>query len=123
MNNAFETLVKLAARLRAPDGCPWDREQTYESLKKCVLDEAQEIAEAIDKNDIPNLEEEIGDVLFNLILLAQIGEERGDFSLESLCQKTEAKLIERHTWIFGSDKVSNAEEALALWKKNKAKKS
>ena len=118
----FQELVDICKKLRSEDGgCPWDRAQTFETMKKCILDEAEEVAQAIDKNDIPNLEEELGDLLFNIFIIAQIASEKGDFDLKSVLEKISEKIVSRHTWVFGEDKAATAEEALALWKKNKVK--
>lgn len=117
----FQELIDLCAKLRSEEGCPWDRKQTYETMKKCILDESAEVAEAIDKNDIPNLEEELGDLLFNILLIAQIASENKDFDMKSVMEKIGEKIVSRHTWVFGTDKASTPEEALALWKENKKK--
>ncbi len=119
----FQELIDLCSKLRSEEGCPWDRKQTYETMKKCIIDESAEVVGAIEKNDIPNLEEELGDLLFNILLIAQIASENKDFDMKSVMEKIGKKIIERHTWVFGSDKAGTAEEALALWKKNKKKKS
>lgn len=122
MKESFEQLKQIIAKLRAPGGCPWDAQQTYETLLKCVREEAQEIEEAVTKNDILNLEEEVGDLLITLLMISEIAEEKGDFTVKSVLKKASEKLVERHTWVFGEDKAATAEEALELWKKNKAKK-
>lgn len=117
----FQNLLKIAAKLRSPDGCPWDRQQTIASLQKDFAEEAQEMNSAIAKKDYQNLQEEIGDVLFNLILMVQIAEEEKLFTIKEVLQDIEKKIIERHTWVFGDDKgkVKTAEDAIKLWKKNK----
>lgn len=117
----FQELVDICKKLRSEEGCPWDRQQTFESMKKCILEESDEVAKAIENNDIPNLEEELGDLLFNIFIIAQIASEKGDFDLKSVLEKISTKIIERHTWVFGEDKASTPEEAVALWKKNKKK--
>ncbi len=117
----FQELIDLCSKLRSEEGCPWDRKQTYETMKKCIVDESAEVVEAIDKNDIPNLEEELGDLLFNILLIAQIASEKGDFDMKSVMEKIGEKIVSRHTWVFGTDKASTPEEALALWKENKKK--
>ncbi len=123
MHNKFKNLLDISAKLRAEGGCPWDRKQTIESMKPMVLEEAQEVAEAIEKGDLKNLEEEIGDLMFCLILLSQIAKEDGHFDMGTVLEKSAEKIISRHTWVFGEDKASTAEEALELWKKNKAKEN
>ncbi len=120
MNDAFQELRNIARQLRAEGGCPWDRQQTLETMKALILEEAGEVGEALDKKDHDNLEEELGDLLFCLMMTAQIAEEQGLLDMDSVCRRMTQKLIARHTWVFGEDKVDSAEEALALWKKNKA---
>ncbi len=117
----FQELIDLCSKLRSEEGCPWDKKQTYETMKKCIVDESAEVVEAIEKNDIPNLEEELGDLLFNILLIAQIASEKGDFDMKSVMTKIGEKIVSRHTWVFGTDKATTAEEALALWKENKKK--
>ena len=92
-------------------------------MKKCIVDESAEVVEAIDKNDIPNLEEELGDLLFNILLIAQIASEKGDFDMKSVMEKIGEKIVSRHTWVFGTDKASTPEEALALWKRIRKRKN
>lgn len=120
---SFKALLEICNRLRGEGGCPWDREQTLESMKACVLEEAEEIAEAIDKKDLSNLEEEMGDLIFTLLLMGKIAEEEGHFNIASAMERAKQKLISRHTWVFGEDKAETAEEALAIWKENKKKES
>jgi len=117
----MEELLKLAKKLRAPDGCPWDREQTIQSLMKCIEEEAEEVIEAVQKDDLENLKEELGDLLFNIAMVMNIAEEKEYFTTEEVFEAIQEKIISRHTWVFGDDKVETAEEALALWKKNKEK--
>ena len=119
MHLKFKHLLDISAKLRGEGGCPWDREQTLETMRPLVLDEAQELSEAIEKGDLENIEEEIGDVLFCLIMISQIAHEKGHFDMGTVLEKNVHKLISRHTWVFGDDKAETAEEALALWKKNK----
>lgn len=119
--STFENLLKLTKKLRGPNGCPWDQAQTFESLVKDFHEEADELSEAIKNKDMDNLEEEIGDVCFNLALIMQIGIDEKLFTPESIFERIEKKIIARHTWVFGDDKVETAEEALELWKKNKAR--
>ncbi|HOC19241.1 MAG TPA: MazG nucleotide pyrophosphohydrolase domain-containing protein, partial [Vicinamibacterales bacterium] len=97
---AFDRLVTLVARLRAPDGCPWDREQTLESLRAFVLEEAYEVLEAIDRGDRPALREEIGDFIFEGVLLAQLCAEDGDFTVTDSLTSIADKLVRRHPHVF-----------------------
>jgi uncharacterized protein YabN with tetrapyrrole methylase and pyrophosphatase domain len=121
MHLKFQNLVEIAAKLRSENGCPWDKEQTLESLAPKVLEEAQELLEGVEKKDITNIEEELGDVLFTLIMMSQIAKEEGKFTLEGAMEKVAQKFISRHTWVFGEDTASTPEEAVALWNKNKKK--
>ena len=113
--------MEISAKLRGEGGCPWDREQTLETMRPLILDEAQELSQAIVNGDVENIEEEIGDLMFCLIMTAQIAREKGHFDMGTVLEKNTEKLMRRHTWVFGSDKAETAEEALALWKKNKQK--
>lgn len=121
MHLKFKNLVEMVAKLRAPDGCPWDREQTIESMKKHMLEEAEELAEAIEKGDVTDIEEELGDVFLNVLMIAQIAQEEGKFDAGTMMEKIAEKLITRHTWVFGTDEAATPEEAVQLWLKNKAK--
>ncbi len=119
----FQKLTQLAKKLRSPTGCPWDRKQTILSLTKSLEEEADEVLSAIRKKDDVNLEEELGDLLFNIIMITQIASEEKKFSMSGVLKKIEQKIISRHSWVFGKDKskVKNAEDALRLWKENKKK--
>jgi len=118
---AFDRLRKIISKLRSDKGCPWDRKQTIQSLQKCLEDEMQEVKEAIEANDNKNLKEELGDLLFTTVMMIQIAEEEKIFSLKEVLEESEKKLIERHTWVFGDDKASTAEEAYEMWQRNKKK--
>lgn len=115
----FADLCKLAKKLRSPTGCPWDREQTILSMLKCVENEAKEVCDAIENGDHENLKEELGDVLFQIIMIAQIASEHGYFNIDEVVSGISSKIISRHTWVFGKDKAKTPEEAIAMWKKNK----
>ena len=115
----FKDLVELAETLRSEKGCPWDRKQTIKSLLKSFVDEAEEVKEAIEKDDCENLKEELGDLLFNMVMISQIAKEKGLFTISDVLKNIEAKIIKRHSWVFGTDKVSTPEEAIEMWKKNK----
>ncbi|OYT56941.1 MAG: nucleotide pyrophosphohydrolase [Candidatus Aenigmatarchaeota archaeon] len=95
--------------------CPWDREQTIKSLKQDLLDEAKELAEAIDKDDTENIREEIGDVLFGLLLMTEIAEEQGMFTLEESLNELKEKMIRRHPHVFGDAEAKTAEDAKKLF--------
>jgi tetrapyrrole methylase family protein/MazG family protein len=98
----FSTLVKIIARLRAPDGCPWDRKQTHRSLREFVLEECYEVLAALDEEDSLKLCGELGDLMLQIILQAQIAHEAGEFELSDVLTGINAKLIRRHPHIFGS---------------------
>ena len=117
--SSFKRLQKLAKKLRSPTGCPWDRSRTMEDMAESIEEEAEEIQEAFKKKDWKNLREELGDVLFNIILTAQIAEEEGKFTMKEILEDIDHKIVSRHTWVFGKDKAKTPEEALAMWRKNK----
>jgi MazG family protein len=109
------------AKLRAPDGCPWDREQTHESLARHLLEETYETLEAIDRGDLDNLREELGDLLLQVVFHAEIAEEERAFGIADVVESLRAKLIHRHPHVFGDVVVSGADEVLANWEASKRK--
>lgn len=111
----------MVDKLRQPDGCPWDRKQTIESMKEHMEEEAGELAEAIDSGKVEDIEEELGDVLLCLLMIAQIAKEEKKFDMGTTMERVAEKLISRHTWVFGTDSANTAEEAVELWLKNKEK--
>ncbi len=111
----FATLVNIIARLRAPDGCPWDRKQTHASLRENLLEECYEALEALDEADSGKLCAELGDLLMQIVLHARIAAEAGEFELADVLSGINAKLIHRHPHIFGSRKVKDAEEVALNW--------
>ena len=111
----FERLLDIMSRLRGPDGCPWDREQTRSSLKAYLIEEAYEVLETLDSDDIDALQEELGDLLFQVVFHAQIGRERDEFTMEELLQRLVDKMVIRHPHVFGTTKVDGPREALAQW--------
>ncbi len=114
-------LLKLSKKLRSPTGCPWDRKQRMKDIPPQLIEESEEIAQAIAKKDWENLKEEIGDVLVNLSRLMVIAEEKKLFTPKEIIKTAAKKVVDRHTWVFGNDKAKTPEEVLKLWKKNKAK--
>ena len=100
---AFDDLVRIMRVLRAPDGCPWDREQTLQSLRPFVLEETYELLDALDRNDLDGLREELGDFLYEAVFLAQIAEEAGHFSIADAVAGIAAKLVRRHPHVFTAD--------------------
>jgi tetrapyrrole methylase family protein/MazG family protein len=113
--NTFSALVDIIARLRAPEGCPWDKEQTHLSLKPNLLEECYEALEAIDEDDDQKLCEELGDILMQIALHSQIGQEDGKFSVEDVLRSINTKLIRRHPHVFGGTKVSGAQDVIRNW--------
>jgi tetrapyrrole methylase family protein/MazG family protein len=111
----FKKLVEIIARLRSPDGCPWDKKQTHASLREFLLEECYEVLDALDENDSLKLRQELGDLLLQIILHAQIASEKGEFELAEVLQEINAKLIRRHPHIFGTVQVKNAEEVVQNW--------
>jgi len=112
---AFDKLCEVIAHLRAPDGCPWDREQTNESLMPKLLEEAYEVASAVREHDEENLREELGDVLLLVLMHAQVASERAHFSIEQVIEELTAKLIRRHPHVFGESRAHDAGAVVKLW--------
>ena len=121
MKNLFADLVETFSILRGPNGCPWDKKQTHESLIKNMREEAEELVAAIEKKDVENMKEELGDVLLQVLLHAQIAKEEGFFTIDDVMQGLYDKLHRRHPHVFGNVKAASAEEALAVWKEMKKK--
>ncbi len=115
----FEALVEIIARLRAPDGCPWDRKQTHASLRENLLSECYEVLEALDASDANKLRGELGDLLMQIVLHAQIAREAGEFELGEVIEGINKKLIHRHPHVFGSKNVKDAEEVMHNWEELK----
>ncbi len=118
MSKNFDELIAVMARLRAPGGCPWDREQTYESLAPYLLEEAFESFDAIQDaaaGKPENLREELGDLLLQIIFHSQIAEELGDFTIEDVCAAITKKMILRHPHVFGDVKLDTASDVLQSW--------
>ena len=122
MKTTFENLKQTIATLRGPDGCPWDKKQTHESLIKCLQNESQELIDAIHNKDDENMKEELGDVLLQVLMHAQIAQEEGKFSIDDVVDYLDEKLHRRHPHVFGQHaKAATAEEALAVWREMKKK--
>ncbi|RMF98002.1 MAG: nucleoside triphosphate pyrophosphohydrolase [Candidatus Schekmanbacteria bacterium] len=119
LDTEFEKTVEIMKRLRAPDGCPWDREQTRESLKPYLIEEAYEVLEAIDNGEANKLKEELGDLLLQTVFHAQIAEEEGKFTIKDVLQYLNEKLIRRHPHVFDEKKVDSAKEVLSNWEEIK----
>ncbi|MEO6795844.1 MAG: nucleoside triphosphate pyrophosphohydrolase [Candidatus Dormibacter sp.] len=123
MADDLERLAELIAvvhRLRSPDGCPWDREQTHRSLRSSMLEEAHEVLEAIDEGSMPKLKGELGDVLLQVLMQAEIAEEQREFTLGEVADAVREKLVRRHPHVFGDTRVAGSEEVLRNWDALKA---
>ena len=116
---SFESFAEIVAHLRAPNGCPWDREQTYESLRKHLLEEAYEAISAIDSGDFAHMREEFGDLLLQIVLQAQIANEEGQFNVNEVIQGIHSKIVRRHPHVFGDLKLDGVDDVLANWEKLK----
>jgi XTP/dITP diphosphohydrolase/tetrapyrrole methylase family protein/MazG family protein len=116
----IEELRQTMARLRAPDGCPWDREQTHQTLTRCLIDECSELLDTIDRNDIPHMREELGDVLIQVVFHSQLAAERGDFTFDDVAREINEKLVRRHPHVFGTGRADNSAEVIEVWEKVKA---
>jgi len=123
MPRTFDELVALMARLRSPEGCPWDREQTYASLAPMLLEEAYEAFEAVEaarEGRPAELRDELGDLLFQIVFYAQVARERGEFDAGDVIEQIHAKMVRRHPHVFGDASAENAEEVLRNWEAIKA---
>ena len=120
----FDRLIAIVAKLRAPDGCPWDREQTIDSLKPFILEETYEVLEAIDQHDHQALCEELGDFLFEAVFVAQLEDEAGRFSIADAVKSVADKLVRRHPHVFlrdeGEPALGTADEVRARWEQIKS---
>jgi ATP diphosphatase len=115
----LQKLVDLVARLRAPDGCPWDREQTIENVRAYFLEEAHELAGAIDGGDWQELSEELGDMLFQVAFIARLAEEVGAFRLPQVIDGVHSKMVARHPHVFGGEALADAEAVRQAWERRK----
>lgn len=111
----FAAFVDTIAALRAPNGCPWDREQTHESIARNMIEEAYEAVDAIEQHDAAHLREELGDVLLQVVLQSQIAADAGEFTVADVCRDVNAKMIRRHPHVFGEAAAGSAEEVLSIW--------
>ncbi len=117
--DAFEKLVDIMAALRAEKGCPWDKEQTRESLKPFLVEETYEVLEALDEGDPGKIKEELGDLLFQIVFHCQIAKERGEFDVYDVIAKISKKMRGRHPHVFGEARYETAEEVLKQWEERK----
>lgn len=111
----FAAFVDTIAALRAPNGCPWDREQTHESIARNMIEEAYEAVDAIEQHDAAHLREELGDVLLQVVLQSQIAADAGEFTVADVCRDVNAKMIRRHPHVFGEAAAGSAEDVLSIW--------
>ena len=111
----IDRLKEVVARLRAPDGCPWDREQTHASLRSALIEECHEVIEAIDKSDDTHLREELGDILLQVVMHSQMASERGAFSLEDVAGVVADKMVRRHPHVFGDKSAADSDAVLRQW--------
>ena len=118
---SFAKLCEVMATLFSEEGCPWDKAQTHESLRPHLLEEAYEVADAIDAKDSEGLKEELGDLLYHVMMHSTIAEKNGLFNLAEVLDKATDKLITRHTHVFGNDVASTGEAAVETWEANKLK--
>ncbi len=112
---AFSDLLDIMARLRAPDGCPWDREQTHASILSCLIEETYEFVDAVERNDIPNMREELGDLLLQVVFHSQMTREAKRFGIEDVIQGLCEKLVRRHPHVFAEGHLENADQVQSQW--------
>jgi XTP/dITP diphosphohydrolase len=117
--SAIDGVLQVMARLRAPDGCPWDREQDHRTLRRHAIEEVYELIDAIEAGDDHEMIEELGDLLLQVVFHCQLAKERGAFDFEKVCQTLADKLIRRHPHVFGDLKVSDVDQVWANWEKIK----
>ena len=118
----IDLLIATTARLRAPDGCPWDRVQTHRTLCDCLVEEVAELVQAIDRNDDANLREELGDLLFHVVMHAQLASEVGQFNFDDVACEVNEKMVRRHPHVFGDGvKLGDAEAVIKQWEEIKLK--
>ena len=122
-SNGIAAIFEVVHRLRQPDGCPWDREQTHESLRPYLLEETYEVLEAIDSGDDPKLMEELGDLLLQVAMHAEIAAQEGRFDAAQVSEAVAAKMVKRHPHVFGDTSVANADEVLRNWEHQKMHES
>ncbi len=118
---SFGEFMDIIRTLRGKDGCPWDREQTHESLRQCLLEECYEVIEAINNKDSDNLCEELGDVLLQVVMHSVIAEEKDEFTISDVITEESKKMIRRHPHVFGNDEVESSEQVLKNWEEIKSK--
>lgn len=118
---SIEDLLSILRRLRGEDGCPWDRVQTHDSIKNCMIEESYEAIDALEKGDDKMFANELGDLLFQVVFHSVLAEERGAFTFDDVVYEISQKMIDRHTHVFGTDQAANEKQALETWEANKKK--
>ena len=116
----FKDLVTLMARLRAPAGCPWDREQTFDTIKPFLLEETYEVVDAIDRRDFQELKSELGDLLLQVVFFSQMAAEEGHFNIDEVVERIHTKMVRRHPHVFGGAEARSAGDVLRRWDELKA---
>lgn len=116
----FVALVELMARLRAPGGCPWDREQTFDTIKPYLLEETYEVVDAIDRRDFQELKSELGDLLLQVVFFSQMAAEEGRFDIDEVIERIHTKMVRRHPHVFGDEQAESAGDVLRRWEELKA---
>ena len=119
----FERVKSIMARLRAPGGCPWDREQTFDTIKRYTLEETYEVLEAIDNRDWKELTSELGDLLLQVLFYAEMAEEHGSFTIDDVLDALSDKLIYRHPHVFGDTRADDSAQVLKNWEALKSEES
>ena len=118
----IDLLLATTARLRAPDGCPWDREQTHRTICDCLVEEVAELVQAIDRDDVENLREELGDLLFHVAMHAQMASEAGQFTFDDVAREVNEKMVRRHPHVFGDGaKLGSSDAVVTQWEQIKLK--
>ena len=117
----FDDLVELSRYLRSPEGCPWDREQSLDTVTPYIIEEAYEVVQAIEQKDKDEIIEELGDLFFQVIFASQMASEDGEFDINDVIDRLHTKLVRRHPHVFGDEKAKDAEEAIKTWHKQKLK--
>lgn len=112
---SFQQLIEIVKKLRGPDGCPWDKAQTHLSLTPYAIEEAHELEEAIEKKDIANMKEELGDLLFQSVLHAEVARQNGDFDIDDVINHLNHKMVSRHPHVFADTKVKDSKEVVKNW--------
>ncbi len=116
----FGELIRIMERLRGPDGCPWDREQSLGDLARYIREEAAEVEQAVQGGAPQEIADELGDLLFNIVFAARIGEESGEFDLRRVLEGVRDKIVRRHPHVFGDERAETTEDVLRIWHRTKA---